>query len=69
MRIFGRALQAQASGDPEQLRQLEAEAAKITYRTYLMLAVPSVFDLVATVRRPSWERSRAVGGGVGATAG
>jgi len=38
-----------AAGDPEQLRQLEAEAGRVTARTYMLLAVPSLFDLIATV--------------------
>ena len=37
-----------AQGDPAALAALEAEP-KVTSKTYLLLAVPSVFDLIATV--------------------
>ena len=39
---------AAAADDPDRLLALQAAAAKITTRTYLILAVPSVLDLVAT---------------------
>ena len=39
---------AAAANDPDRLLELQAAAAKITARTYALLAVPSVLDLLAT---------------------
>lgn len=39
-----------AQGQPELLREIEAQEARVNLNTYLMLMVPSLFDLIATVR-------------------